>query len=61
MDGVGDVAARAARSCARLLVGLLIGLEMQRIDPNAGDDDLAVMGACALLGINPEWEMTREA
>ena len=40
------------RAVAPLLVGLLIGLEMQhRLDPDAVDEEVALAGLGALLGV----------
>jgi AcrR family transcriptional regulator len=42
----------SAVEAAPLLVGLLIGLEMQyRVDPESVTDEMAVQGLCALVGV----------
>ena len=51
-DGLGPEAG-GAEAAATLIIGLLIGLEMQRrLEPSAVPDDLAVAGLRALAGLS---------
>jgi AcrR family transcriptional regulator len=50
----------SAVESAPLLVGLLIGLEMQyRVDPSAVTDEMAVQGLCALVGVTKKGSKKR--